>query len=82
MMEKTWEVKEKELREEIAKKIEKWKESSTTTAVYDALQWAAAIARGTKMSTDEIDARCSRCSKVTVIHKQDLRTPYYCLACK
>jgi hypothetical protein len=48
MMEKTWEIKEQELREEIAQKIEKWKESSTTTAVYDALQWAAAIARGTK----------------------------------
>jgi hypothetical protein len=47
-MEKTWEIREQELREEIAQKIEKWKESSTTPAAYDALQWAAAVARGTK----------------------------------
>jgi hypothetical protein len=53
-MEKTWEVKEQELREAIATKIENWIESvmppvdEKELAVYDALHQAAAIARGTK----------------------------------
>jgi hypothetical protein len=51
-MEKTWEIREKEIREEIATKIENWIEATIPPvdekelAVYDALQWAAAVVRG------------------------------------
>ena len=53
-MEKTWEVREKEIREDIAIKIENWIKSEMPPtdkkelAVYDALHWAAAVARGKK----------------------------------
>lgn len=53
-MEKTWEVKEKELRGEIAQLIEYQVENmmppvdEVELAVYEALTWAAGIARGDK----------------------------------
>jgi len=31
---------------------------------------------------DLIQAKCSKCSQTIVTHTDNLRTPFYCLACK
>ena len=31
---------------------------------------------------DLIQAKCSKCSQTIVTHMDNLRTPFYCLACK
>lgn len=51
-MEKTWEVKEKEIREEIVQRIEEEMEKmlppvdSVELAIYNTASWCASIARG------------------------------------
>jgi hypothetical protein len=34
------------------------------------------------MKKDEVDALCAHCGRVTVINKDELRTPYYCWYCR
>jgi hypothetical protein len=52
MMEKTWEIKEKEIREEIAQRIEDELEGmlppvdDTEYAVFNAVEWVVKIVRG------------------------------------
>ena len=35
-----------------------------------------------KRETDYIDALCSNCAQIIVIHKENMRNLFYCMLCK
>jgi hypothetical protein len=35
-----------------------------------------------KRETDLMDALCSKCAQTIVIHKDNMRNPFYCMLCK